>query len=101
MRKLQVCLKVILILLIYSILVVANGAEKRFDFEVHRGHFLNGEYQVSTQIGNRVHVMELTFKDGCAVKFDQQDSGQASNWRWSRRSLHGKLMNWTLKFEKT
>ncbi len=82
-------------------LCTVNGMEKRFDFEVHKMHFLRGEYKVSTKYGKQFHVSELTFEDGCAVKFNIDDSGRATKWRWSKRNIHGLLMSCPLKFEKT
>ncbi len=92
MKKLQSWVKEICIVVLCVWFSNISLAQHKFDFEVHRVHFLKGEYSISQKIGDRVHVIELTFKDGCAVKFDQQDSGQATHWRWSKRNIHGKLL---------
>ncbi len=102
MKIFQSWIKVITIFLISSIAFYANGEEKRFDFEVHQGHFINGEFDTSVRNHKYKQVFELTFKDGCAVKFDSDmNTGRASLWRWSKRNVHGRMMKWTKEFEKT
>ncbi len=79
--------------LISSVAFYVNGTERRFDFEIHKEHFIEGEYSTSIKNHRFTQTIEITFKDGCAVKYDADlQTGRPRNWRWSKREIHGKLM---------
>ncbi len=102
MLKLQSWVKAIVVMLISSVTFVVCGAEERFDFELHKAHFLRGEYTTTSKAKSYTQTVEITFKDGCAVKYDADlQSGRTSRWRWSQREIHGTLMDYKLKYEKT
>lgn len=102
MKKFQSWVKGIFLTTLFICSIGICEAQERFDFEVHQGHFLNGEYRTSEKQLTYSREFEIIFKDGCAVKFNTDAyTGRASKWRWSRRNIHGLLMQWILKIEKT
>lgn len=68
-------------------------AQERFDFGIHQGHFLAGDFKTSAQEFKNCIVFKIIFDDECAVKFDSSKiTGRSYNWRWSNIIRHGKIM---------
>ncbi len=102
MLKLHRWVKAVVVVVISLVSIAVCGAEERFDFELHKTHFLKGEYKTSIRPHRDTQTVEIVFADGCTVRYEADlYSGRTSKWRWARRELHGTLMNYALKYEKT
>ena len=100
MLKLHRWNKIISILIVSCFLGLSSvSGGNRFDFEIHKGHFLSGEYKTKSKELSDSIEFEIVFKDGCSVKYNMSKRfGRAEHWRWSKRNVHGKLMNKKLDF---
>ncbi len=77
-------------ILVCGICGASNG---KFNFGVHEGHFLYGEYEAWEKEDRNYASIKIKFKDGCTVIYTELKGDRRSGqWRWIVRNIHGQTM---------